>query len=69
MSDRPPPGRRPDAEAFVKWHAGKLSWAEATRDSRIRLHGPTWLVRAFPTWNGRSTFAHITPDATAATAS
>jgi hypothetical protein len=52
-----------DAEAFVKWHAGQLSWAEATRDSRIQLHGPSWLVRAFPSWNGRSMFAHIRPDA------
>jgi DNA-binding HxlR family transcriptional regulator len=37
-----------DAEAFVKWHAGQLSWEEATRDSRIRLHGPSWLVRGVP---------------------
>ena len=51
-----------DAEAFVKWHAGQLSWAEATRDARIQLDGPSWLVRAFPTWNGRSMFAHIRPD-------
>ena len=50
-----------EAEAFVKWHAGQLSWAAATRDGRIRLHGPTSLVRAFPTWNARSTFAHIKP--------
>ncbi|MPY79504.1 MAG: transcriptional regulator [Actinophytocola sp.] len=50
-----------EAEAFVKWHAGQLSWAEATRDRRIQLHGPSWLVRAFPTWNARSTFAHIKP--------
>jgi DNA-binding HxlR family transcriptional regulator len=50
-----------DAEAFVKWHAGQLTWAEATRDSRIRLHGPSSLVRAFPTWNARSSFAHIKP--------
>ena len=50
-----------EAEAFVKWHAGQLSWAEATRDRRIHLHGPSWLVRAFPTWNARSTFAHIKP--------
>ncbi|GAA1802489.1 helix-turn-helix domain-containing protein [Agromyces neolithicus] len=50
-----------EAEAFVKWHAGQLSWAEATRDRRIRLHGPSWLVRAFPTWNARSAFAHIKP--------
>ena len=56
-----------DAEAFVKWHAGQLSWAEATGDSRIGLHGPTWLVRAFPTWNGLSMFAHITPAAAATT--
>jgi DNA-binding HxlR family transcriptional regulator len=48
-----------EAEAFVKWHAGQLSWAEASRDSRIQLHGPSALVRAFPTWNARSAFAHI----------
>ena len=50
-----------EAEAFVKWHAGQLSWADATLDRRIQLHGPAWLVRAFPTWNARSMFAHITP--------
>ena len=49
-----------EAEAFVKWHAGQLSWAEASRDSRIQLHGPSPLVRAFPSWNARSAFAHIT---------
>jgi hypothetical protein len=50
-----------EAEAFVKWHAGQLSWAEATRNGRIQLHGPSWLVRAFPTWNARSLFAHVKP--------
>ncbi|MGW5685895.1 winged helix-turn-helix transcriptional regulator [Nonomuraea sp. NPDC003754] len=50
-----------EAEAFVKWHAGQLTWAEATADRRIQLHGPGWLVRAFPTWNARSMFAHIKP--------
>jgi len=50
-----------EAEAFVKWHAGQLSWAEAVRAGRIELHGPTALVRAFPTWNARSAFAHIKP--------
>jgi len=50
-----------EAEAFVKWHAGQLSWAAALRDRRIQLHGPSWLVRAFPTWNARSMFAHIKP--------
>jgi DNA-binding HxlR family transcriptional regulator len=50
-----------DAEAFVKWHAGQLSWAEATRAGRIRLDGLSWIVRAFPTWNARSMFAHVKP--------
>jgi hypothetical protein len=51
-----------DAEAFVKWHAGQLTWTEATRDSRIQLSGPSWLVRAFPSWNAPSMFAHIKPE-------
>jgi DNA-binding HxlR family transcriptional regulator len=50
-----------EAEAFVKWHAGHLSWAQATHDGRIQLDGPSSLVRAFPTWNARSMFAHIRP--------
>jgi len=56
-----------EAEAFVKWHAGQLTWAQATREDRIQLHGPSWLVRAFPTWNGRSMFAHIRPVSRTAT--
>jgi hypothetical protein len=50
-----------EAEAFVKWHAGQLTWAQAIREDRIQLHGPSSLVRAFPTWNARSMFAHVTP--------
>lgn len=50
-----------EAEAFVRWHAGQLSWAAAIRNHRIQLHGPPWLIRAFPTWNARSMFAHIKP--------
>jgi DNA-binding HxlR family transcriptional regulator len=50
-----------DAEAFVKWHAGQLAWAEAVRDGRIQVEGVGPLVRAFPTWNARSMFAHIRP--------
>ena len=38
-----------DAEAFVKWHAGQLTWAQATRDGRIRLDGSPSLVIGFPT--------------------
>jgi DNA-binding HxlR family transcriptional regulator len=50
-----------EAEAFVKWHAGQLAWAQATREGRIQLDGSPSLVRAFPTWNARSMFAHIRP--------
>jgi DNA-binding HxlR family transcriptional regulator len=50
-----------EAEAFVKWHAGQLTWAQATRENRIQLDGTLSLVRAFPTWNARSMFAHIRP--------
>ena len=50
-----------EAEAFVKWHAGQLTWAEATRTGRIQLHGLSWIVRTFPTWNARSMFAHVRP--------
>ena len=52
LQDVPRSRRRPvhhrGREAFVKWHAGQLTWAQATRDSRIQLNGPSWLVRAFP---------------------
>ena len=50
-----------DAEAFVKWHAGQLTWAQAIRENRIRLEGTRSLIKAFPAWNARSMFAHITP--------
>src|SRR4029453_16832097 len=56
-----------EAEAFVKWHAGQLPWAQATRDGRIQLDGLPSLVRAFPTWNARSMFAHIRPVSRTAT--
>jgi DNA-binding HxlR family transcriptional regulator len=56
-----------EAEAFVKWHAGQLTWAQAIREGRIQLDGSPSLVRAFPTWNARSMFAHIRPDFRTAT--
>jgi DNA-binding HxlR family transcriptional regulator len=56
-----------DAEAFVKWHAGQLAWAHATREGRIQLDGSPSLVKAFPTWNARSMFAHIRPVSRTAT--
>jgi hypothetical protein len=54
-----------DAEAFVKWHAGQLTWAQATRDGRIQLDGSPSLIRAFPAWNARSMFAHVKRASTA----
>jgi hypothetical protein len=54
-----------DADAFVRWHAGQLTWAQATREGRIRLDGPRSLVRAFPGWNARSAFAPLRPAAPA----
>jgi hypothetical protein len=54
-----------EAEAFVKWHAGQMTWAQATREGRIQLDGSPSLVRAFPTWNARSAFAHIRPASSA----
>jgi len=56
-----------EADAFVKWHAGQLSWGQATDGGRIQLDGPPALIRAFPTWNARSMFAHIRPVSRAAT--
>ena len=50
-----------EAEAFVRWHAGQLTWAQATREDRIQIDGNPSLVGAFPTWNARSMFAHIKP--------
>ena len=56
-----------EAEAFVKWHAGQLPWGQAIRARLIQLDGPASLVRAFPTWNARSMFAHIRPVSRTAT--
>ena len=50
-----------EAEAFVKWHAGQLAWAQATREGRIQVDGLSSLARAFPTWNARSAFAPFRP--------
>jgi len=51
-----------EAEAFVKWHMGWLSWADALRGDHIRITGPPALARAFPTWNKLSRFAGVQPE-------
>lgn len=50
-----------DADRFVRWHMGHLSWAQATAGGAIRIQGQRQLAQAFPAWNKRSHFAHITP--------
>lgn len=50
-----------DAERFVLWQMGSLSWADAATDNGIRIEGMPQLARAFPGWNGLGPFAHVTP--------
>jgi hypothetical protein len=51
-----------DPDQFVLWHMGRLSWAQAVGEDRIRIEGPRQLARAFPGWNKRSPFAHVRTD-------
>jgi DNA-binding HxlR family transcriptional regulator len=50
-----------DAERFVGWQMGRLSWAAAAAQDAIRIDGPRPLARAFPSWNAPGPFAHIKP--------
>ena len=40
-----------DSVAFVDWHRGVRSWADAVRDRSIVLTGDRELARSFPGWN------------------
>jgi DNA-binding HxlR family transcriptional regulator len=48
-----------EAEWFVKWHMGRVTWADAVRAGHISVAGPRPLAKAFPTWNKLSTFAGV----------
>jgi hypothetical protein len=48
-----------DAEAFVKWHMGWHSWAEAVKAGPICVTGDRALAKALPTWNKLSRFAGV----------
>jgi DNA-binding HxlR family transcriptional regulator len=48
-----------DAERFIRWHMGRLSWKAACADDAIHIDGPRALAGAFPTWNQRSPFAGV----------
>ncbi len=50
-----------DAEAFVRWYLGQLSWSSALANGSIRIDGPRPLARSFPSWTTRSTFAQVVP--------
>jgi DNA-binding HxlR family transcriptional regulator len=52
-----------DAESFVKWHMGRVSWADALRSGDITVAGSRPLAKVFPTWNKLSTFAKVKPEA------
>jgi hypothetical protein len=52
-----------EAEWFVKWHMGWVSWGDAIRDDHITVAGPRALAKAFPTWNKLSRFANVKPEA------
>ena len=52
---------RADAERFVRWHMGHLSWRAASAGGGIEVTGPRDLVRAFPNWNRRSSFRDVHP--------
>jgi hypothetical protein len=43
--------------ALAEWHLGRIEWADALRAERIRVLGPSSLVRALPTWNRGSAAA------------
>jgi hypothetical protein len=53
------PGGQPDlmveagSRAFVDLHRGARSWRDAIRSGDIKLTGPAWLRRSFPTWNAQ----------------
>jgi hypothetical protein len=51
-----------DAEWFVKWHMGWVSWTDAIGGGYITVSGPRPLARALPTWNKLSRFASVKPE-------
>ena len=43
-----------ESRPMAEWHLGRTEWRDALREGRIRVHGPSSLARALPTWNRRS---------------
>jgi hypothetical protein len=42
-----------EGRALAEWHLGRIEWLDAIRAERIRVTGPSRLVRALPGWNRR----------------
>jgi DNA-binding HxlR family transcriptional regulator len=43
-----------ESVAIAEWHLGRIEWADALRQQRIQVEGPTHIAKRFPTWNRRS---------------
>ena len=56
-----------ESVAIAEWHLGRIEWADAIRQNRIQVEGPTPLVRQFPAWNRRSRWV-VTNQGTASNA-
>jgi DNA-binding HxlR family transcriptional regulator len=52
-----------DTVALHRVWVGHLSLADAMREGRVQVEGPSELVRAFPTWWALSMFAGVAPAA------
>ena len=50
-----------DSRTLAEWHLGREAWTDALRAGRISVAGPSRYVRALPTWNRLSGWAHL-PD-------
>lgn len=46
-----------ESVAIAEWHLGRIEWADAVRQRRIQVEGPTHLVKQLPAWNRRSRWA------------
>lgn len=54
-----------DSVTLTEVHRGRLPFDQAVRSGALRIDGPGELVRALPTWGGRSYYADVRPVRTA----
>lgn len=52
---------RTDPETLARWHMGRTSLREATREGRMHFEGVPRVVRAFSRWGGQTPFANVRP--------